>query len=72
MGRAAAIILFTGMGWLAVGTIFRVMHWPFALWLRYLGYTFLLVGAFLFVAAAIKNKGITGLMDSKRDDTDPV
>ncbi len=68
MGRNAAITLGIGLAIWVWGTLFRIMHWPMAGLLLRAAYIVMLTGAILFVVAAIRNKGLTGLLESRNPD----
>lgn len=68
MGRNAAITVAVGIAIWVWGTLFRVMHWPLAAIIRSAAYMVMVTGAVLLIIAAIKNKGITGLLDSNDPD----
>ena len=63
MARAAAVLLFLGLGAFMTGMLFKIQHWPFAGGMRRTSYCALAIGAVLFVLAVIKNKGLTGALD---------
>ena len=65
MGRAAAVLLFLGLGLGAfmVGMLFKIQHWPFAGVMLLTSYCTLAIGGLLFVLAVIKNRGLTGALE---------
>lgn len=72
MGRNAAITVAVGIAIWVWGTLFRVMHWPFAALIRNAAYMVMATGAVLLIIAAIKNKGLAGLLDSTDPDANDL
>ena len=72
MGRNAAITVAVGIAIWVWGTLFRVMHWPLASIIRSASYIVMSAGAVLLIIAAIKNKGLTGLLDSNDPDANDL